>query len=197
MLRWFTAAVLLGIAAALLGGVRAPTRAVTGTPVLVAARDLSPGRTLGGGDVRLRTVPRELVPKGALRGTAPAVGRTAAGPVRAGEVLTDVRLLGPGLTVAVGGTGAVAAPVRFADAGAVALLRPADRLDVVATATEQGSARATHTVAADVQVLSVPPARSGDPADGALVVLAASPHQARGLAHAEVSSRLSFTVRSH
>jgi Flp pilus assembly protein CpaB len=61
------------------------------------------------------------------------LGRLVAGPVRRGEPLTDVRLLGPSLLAAVArGPDVVAVPVRFADAGAAALLRPGDRVDVLA-----------------------------------------------------------------
>ena len=57
-------------------------------PVLVAARDLSPG-VLRPGD--LRTVPMPDPPDGALR--TGATGRVLAAPMRRGEPLTDARLL--------------------------------------------------------------------------------------------------------
>ena len=53
-----------------------------------------------------------------------------AGPVRAGEPLTDVRLVGASLAAAY--PGAVAVPVRLPDAGMAALLRVGDRIDLVA-----------------------------------------------------------------
>jgi len=42
-------------------------------------------------------LPRALVPAGALLLDEAALGRLVAGPVRRGEPLTDVRLLGAGL----------------------------------------------------------------------------------------------------
>jgi pilus assembly protein CpaB len=102
--------------------------------VLAAARDLAPGVALALPDLARVALPAAAVPTGALRPGAAVLGRLVAGPVRRGEPLTDVRLLGPPLVAAVaGGADAVAVPVRFADAGAVALLHPGDRIDVLAT----------------------------------------------------------------
>ncbi|MCW2500946.1 MAG: pilus assembly protein CpaB, partial [Frankiales bacterium] len=63
-------------------------------PVLAAARDLAPGTPLVAADVVVVALPRSVVPQGVLPATARAVGRAGAGPVRRGEALTDVRLLG-------------------------------------------------------------------------------------------------------
>ncbi|RIQ22326.1 RcpC/CpaB family pilus assembly protein, partial [Jiangella rhizosphaerae] len=109
----------------------------------------------------------------------------------AGEPITDRRLLGPGL---LDGWGAdvVAAPVRVADTGAAGYLRPGDRIDLLATALD-GAAH-TDVVAADVPVLAVPAAGEATLAEGALLLVAATPDQAAGLAAAAVTSRLSFTI---
>ncbi|MGW7618225.1 hypothetical protein ACWGLG_20750 [Streptomyces antimycoticus] len=65
----------------------------------------------------------------------------------------------------------VSAPVRIADAAAVRLLHPGDRVDVLATplpdATRTGSSGATaRVVARGVRVAEVPGSRSGSAADG-------------------------------
>ncbi|WP_342786816.1 RcpC/CpaB family pilus assembly protein [Streptomyces qinzhouensis] len=128
-----------------------------------------------------------------------------------------------------GGTGAVgaagppvrmvSAPVRIADAETVRLLRPGDRVDVIATSGppwEPGPgsgpgprARAgegpddgadeARVVVAGVRVTSVPepPEPSGVPADeggGALVVLSVPRASAAELAGAAATSRLTVTV---
>lgn len=54
------------------------------------------------------------------------------------------------------GIGDVALPIRFPDAGAVALLRVGDRIDLVATGPEEDAAE---VVATDVPVLALPTGR--------------------------------------
>ena len=118
------------------------------------------------------------------------MGRAVTCSVRRGELLTDARRLGAGLLQ---GRGLVAAPVRLADPETLALLHAGDHVDVLATPTSSDSAVASATtVAANVQVLAVPPVQDG--ADGGLVVLAATPATAARLAAAAVGARLSVTV---
>lgn len=160
------------------------------TDVLVAAHDLAPGRPLTAEDLRTVAVPTTLLPQGALTDSGTALGRSVGGPVRRGEALTDVRLLGSGLLRA---PGLVAVPVRLADAATAALLRAGDRIDVLAAATGgDAPARAT-AVAVGVQVLAVPAAQEG--AEGGLLIVAATPETAARLAAAAVTSRLSVTVQ--
>jgi Flp pilus assembly protein CpaB len=163
--------------------------AATTLRVVAAARELAPGAPLTTDDLTTVAVPKALVPRGALTDVDAAVGRAVAGPVHAGETLTDVRLLGSGLLQ---GKGLVAAPVRLADPATVALLHAGDRVDVLAAPTNTPTASAT-TVAAGVQVLAVPTTQDAG-ADGALVVVAATPDTAARLAAAAVGSRLSITV---
>lgn len=157
--------------------------------VVAAAHDLTPGAPLTSDDLTTVAVPATLVPKGALTDVDAAVGRAVAGPVRGGEALTDVRLLGAGLLT---GTGLVAVPVRLADRASAALLHAGDRVDVLAAATGGDDPNASAlVVASGVQVLSVP---ATDDGDGALVVVAATPAVASRLAAAAVGSRLSVVV---
>ncbi|SEF16850.1 Flp pilus assembly protein CpaB [Jiangella alba] len=158
--------------------------------VVVAARDLPGGAVLADDDLTVAALPPDVVPGGSV-GRAEAAGALLAAPVRAGEPITDRRLLGPGLLEG-WGDDVVATPVRVADAGAVGQLRPGDRIDLLAT-TLDGAAR-TDVVAADVPVLMVPAAGDGGLVEGALVLVAATPDQAAGLATAAVTSRLSFIV---
>lgn len=158
--------------------------------VVVAARDLPGGAVLTGADLTSAGFPAESVPAGAVTVDA-AEGALLAAPVRAGEPITDRRILGPGL-LAGWGPDVVAAPVRVADAGAAGYLRPGDRIDLLATALD-GSA-GTQIVAADVPVLALPAAGDTALAEGALVLVAATADQAAGLAAAAVATRLSFTV---
>jgi Flp pilus assembly protein CpaB len=205
------AALLAGLA--MLAGIVAvrPPAAATVT-VLVAARDLAAGAPLTLADLRSAALPPGAVPEGALRPGAAVLGRLVAGPVRRGEPLTDVRVLGPALLAAVArGPDVVAVPVRFADAGAVALLRPGDRIDVLASppaapavaaaagAGVAGPAGAAgpeaRVVAADVVVL-VAPEEATSLGDGALVMVACSTAVARALAGAAAAERLSPALRA-
>ena len=105
-----------------------------------------------------------------------------AAPVRRGEVLTDVRLVGPALADAV--PGETVLPVRLPDAGMATLLRAGDEVDLVATDPGTGD---TAVVARDVTVLATPTGVPDGPAGGsggALVVVSASPTEAIAIASA-------------
>ena len=197
-----------------------PTFAPTPVPgrlVLTAARDLAAGTALTAADLAPVTLPRALVPTGALATDGAALGRLLAGPVRRGEPLTDVRLLGASLLGAGGVRGLVGAPVRLADGAVAGLLHAGDHVVVLAAATsEAGGAAAagavggssttppsgptagagTHpaavVVAAAALVLAVPGA--GGDGDGSLVLLAVPPLTAARLAAAAITSRLSVTM---
>lgn len=156
--------------------------------VLAVVRDLDGGQVLQADEVEQVEVPGHLVPVGALTRSADAVGRIVAGPVRAGESLTDVRLLGPGLLP----PGAqVAVPVRVAEPATAALVRTGDVVDVLSAAPD-GSA-AARTVVSSVRVLSVPLA-GDDLGEGALLVVAARRGEAADLAAAAVTGTLSVVV---
>lgn len=177
-------------AAAVLVGLEAvsPAPAETRT-VVVAARDLPGGAVLAHSDLARAELPPETVPRGVVTASR-AVGRTTAAPVRAGEPLTDVRLVGGDLLA--GYPARVAAPVRIADAGAVRLLRVGDLVDVLA-ADPQGHAGAT-VVAARAPVVALPRGGGNALASGGLVVLAVDEDTAAGLATAGVTRYLSLVI---
>ena len=192
--RLLTAGLLAGSVAFALHALAPPPP--PGVRVVVAARDVAPGATLQPRDVRVVSRPAGSIPQGALRTASQATRRAVVSAVRRGEVLTDVRLVGPASLRGLA-PGLVAAPVRVADAEAVALLAAGDHVDVLA-ATVDGGAEA-RLVAAGVRVLTVPrPASTGFGAalgDGALLLLATSPPTAARLAAAAVTDRLSVVVR--
>ena len=103
------------------------------------------------------------------------VGQVLAAPLRSGEPVTDVRLVGPELTA--GQPGLVAVPVRLPDPGMVALLDVGDRIDLLATDPQEGGAS---VVATDVPVLAIPAAddrTSASGLPGRLVVVGAEAAQ--------------------
>lgn len=175
----------------------APDRTVT---VLTAAHDLRGGSRLSASDLTTAPLPPEVVPDGAVRAGDSPVGRVLAAPMRAGEPLTDRRLVGRSLLASYGAH-VVGATVRLADAGTIALLRAGDHVDVLAASTEAGEAdEPAREVARDVTVLTVPRPEASTPSgsgliEGGLVVLAVRPGTAADLARAQVTSRLSAVLR--
>jgi pilus assembly protein CpaB len=168
-------------------------RSPPGAPVVVAARDLSAGTVLRPGDVRLVRIDQRLVPVGADTSVATVQGRSIAGPMRAGEPLTDRRLVGRALVLGYPGD-VVAAPVRIQDADAVALLRVGDRVDVYSATGDQSEP--ARRVVSDAPVVTLPaPDSGGDTHAGALVVLAVSRAEAAMLAQASATTQLSVSLR--
>jgi Flp pilus assembly protein CpaB len=156
-------------------------------PVPTVVRDLPAGTTL---------TARDVVTVDYARGTAPSglasdpVGRVLAGPMRAGEAITDLRLVGAPLAAAYADD--VALPVRLPDAGMAGLLRVGDRIDLVAADPQGDEAR---LVASDVTVVALP-ASDDEEVSGALpgrlVVVAAPPEVRDGLVQAAVTGFLTF-----
>ena len=156
--------------------------------VLVAARDLPAGTVLAPGDLAPVPFAPDSVPDDLA---ASAAGRTLAAPLRRGEPVTDVRLVGPGL--ADGNPGVTAVPVRLPDAGMADLLAAGDRIDLVAADPQGAGAR---VVAAGVPVLAVPepsPDPSAGGVTGRLVVLGATDRaEVARIADAAVRDFLTF-----
>ncbi|WP_028643235.1 SAF domain-containing protein [Nocardioides sp. URHA0020] len=178
--RRLLAALLTAIAVAVgLHATMAPPPATV--RVLVASHDLPAGAVIGADDVRRVGFAPGSVPEGLARDPA---GRTLAGPLRAGEPLTDVRLVGPALID--GYPGLVAVPIRLPDAGMAGLLRVGDRIDLV-SADPQG--RAAEIVAVGVPVLALPdtPTEVGAAGlSGRLVVVGVAPREVARIADASV-----------
>ncbi|WP_306361065.1 RcpC/CpaB family pilus assembly protein [Nocardia sp. CC227C] len=209
VLRRLVAVGLLALAAVLaLRGDPADRR----TEVVVAARELPPGHTLGATDIR--TVGRETagLPEGFAGDPAAVLGATLTGAVRTGEILTDVRVVGPRLAAAAAGTpDARIVPIRLADAAVASVLRAGDRVDVVA-AEEEGpadhareerprrtagadTARPVRVLATDAAVVLVSGA-DGPRDSGAQVVLVALDAR-HATAVAAASLRTALTVVFH
>jgi Flp pilus assembly protein CpaB len=178
-------------AVAVLAGLQATSAPPPATrQVVVAARDLPGGTVLGRGDLTHADFSPDSVPDGVVTAAAEVAGRTTAAPLRAGEPLTDVRLVSNDLLA--GYPGRVAAPVRIADHGAVDLLEVGDRVDVLA-ADPQGRGPARR-VADRATVAALPRAQETSLVSGGLVVLAVDPDTAATLATVGVSHYLSLVI---
>ncbi|MGD9958129.1 SAF domain-containing protein [Nocardioides sp.] len=197
--RRLLAAVL--VAVAVLCGLRATAApAPPSDLVLTAAADLEAGTVLRPEDLTTTAFADGTAPDGASD-VAAAVGRTLAAPLRRGEPVTDVRLVGPGLLATQrGASGLVALPVRIPDADAVALLRVGDRINLLSTDPRGGG---TDTVAVSLTVLALPTAdasgsfgaaSAGGSTGGRLVVVGATPEMSELVADAAVKGYLSVTL---
>jgi Flp pilus assembly protein CpaB len=165
------------------------------TEIVVAARDLASGVELTADDVRLENRTAATVPEGAQSDVGAVVGATLAGPTRRGEVLTDVRVLGPRLAESVAGPDARIVPLPLADSALLDLVRPGDVVDVVAAGPEGGDADARPQLLATdavVVVVSEKPKGAGTGSDR--VVLVALPaHAANDVAAAALLQRVTLT----
>lgn len=153
------------------------------TAVLAAAHDLPGGAPLTARDVRTVRLPRDALPSGLVTRLD---DRVLAGPVRAGEPLTDARFVAPDLVRRLPGE-SVAYPVRIEDAEVAGLFRTGDRVDVLA-AGGTGAA----VVARSARILSLPPPT--DTARGALLVLGVGRETAGRIAAAAVNNRLAVVL---
>ncbi|GEM_PF-5015180 len=125
--RWAAA----GLAAAAVSGAIGLLRPAAATPptrqVVVASHRLAAGAVLTPGDLATRSYPVDLAPGGSRDNPAALVGRSVAGPVGPGEILTDGRLVGTALLAGLP-DGTVALPLA-ASAASTAVVRPGVRVD--------------------------------------------------------------------
>lgn len=192
---------LAGVLAALACGVAVeaylPPDART-VSVVTAGADLPAGHVLGPGDLRVASLPAAADPPGSFAAGAAVTGKRLAVPLRAGSVLTDSFLVGPGL-LAGSPAGTSAVPLRAADPAVTGLLSPGVLVDVMlAPGDNFDGAAAASLLAAGVPVLWI----GGDAPDGGgswpgsaetdagLVVVAARGQDAAALAGASERGNL-------
>ncbi|MPY96908.1 MAG: hypothetical protein GEU97_02735 [Actinophytocola sp.] len=182
------------------------------SPVVVTARDVPTGTTLRTADVTLARLPPDAVPTGALTTTDAAVGAMLAGSARAGEPLTDARLVSGGVPAGgssggaePAGTGAddvttttddtATVPIRLSDVAITGLLRPGTRVDVITADPTSDEGR---VLASDATVVTVTaPDETSQPAarDGPLVLIALPADTATQVAAASLRQPVTVTLR--
>lgn len=171
--------------------VHAARPTATTRAVVVAAADLSAGQVLEADDVEIVRADPALVPDGAVDAAAPPLGRTLAAPIRAGEPLTDVRLVQPALLSGYE-PGTVLTTIRVFDPSAAALVQSGDVVDVVGT-DPRGNAGAA-VIAAGATVVARPASDTTRLGDGAPLVLAVDMSTALTLADAAVRQQLTVLL---
>lgn len=203
--RWAGAA-LVGVSVVLVLGTLAPPPPPT-VSVTTAADDLAAGTVLATEHVETRQVDVKAATS-APTGAGQLLGRVLASPVTAGEQLSESRLLGEELLV---GTppGTVALPVRVADPGAATLVSAGNRIDLLATVPSDDGYTVRQVGSNLVVLLAGAPAEGGEstgigPLSGAgagddplggLIVVAASPAQARSVVAGAAQSPLWLVMR--
>ena len=166
------------------------------TEVVVATRDLASGVELTADDVRLENRTAATVPDGSQSDVGAAIGATLAGPARRGEVLTDVRVLGPRLAESVAGPDARIVALPLADSALLDLVRPGDVVDVLSAGTDSpdGAETQPQLVATDAVVVMVSEKSKGAGNGSDRVVLVALPaHAANHVAAAALVQRVTLT----
>jgi Flp pilus assembly protein CpaB len=165
------------------------------TEIVVATRDLASGVELTADDVRLESRTAATVPDGSQSDVGAVIGATLAGPARRGEVLTDVRVLGPRLAESVAGPDARIVPLPLADSALLDLVRPGDVVDVLAAGADGGGSDAgSQLIATDAVVVLVSEKPKGAGSGSDRVVLVALPgHAANDVAAAALLQTVTLT----
>ncbi|WP_187774312.1 SAF domain-containing protein [Lolliginicoccus suaedae] len=161
------------------------------TLATIALRGISAGEEFTSANVALRAVDATSLAASSLVTPDEAFDSRAATPIRAGEIITDARLLTPRIVDETShATGARAVPVRLSDPAVTSLLQPGDRVDVVAV--PPGSTQPASVLATDAAVLFT--SSAGD-AGGALAVLALGPTDAVAVAAHAAQGIVTVTLR--
>ncbi|QCH22715.1 flagellar basal body P-ring biosynthesis protein FlgA [Mycobacteroides salmoniphilum] len=198
MARRLAAAILVLFAAVL---AFRPDPASDRTDVVVAVHDLLPGTILTGDDVRLEKRSTTILPEGASTNTGTVVGATLAGPVRRGEMLTDLRVLSPRLAESAAGGDARIVPVPLDDAATLDMIRTGDIVDILTVADHgPGAPDATPPEAAvlatgAVVVLVSPKPATKGVGTQRVVMVALPPQQANRVAAIALVQAVTLTLR--
>jgi Flp pilus assembly protein CpaB len=161
-----------------------------GNTVLVARHDLRSGHVITAADLRTTTVPPTARPSHSLdRGAA--IGRRVAGPMRAGEAMTDYRVLQDGALSGYADD-AVLTTIRVDRADGLTGLHVGDRIDVIAVDPD-GESKA-QVVARAVEVATLPP--SADDTEVVSVGIVTTEKIALALATAALEARFSVITSS-
>lgn len=174
------------------------TRTDRGAAVVVAARDLPIGTTLGPDDVRVTRWPPGLAPSQALTTAQAASGRRLSTPLAKGEPVTLTRVVGSELTAGLGADQVASTVATAADVSA--LVHPGDRVDLLAAPADGSETNASglpaSVVARDARVLAVLARTAEDATTGTTLIVATSRSNALVLASASGSRILAVLGRS-
>lgn len=165
--RFALAAALFGLAASVTVHLLRPPPPPT-IDVAVTARPVAAGTAFTRDDVVVRSVAADLAPPGALHTVRSLLGRAAVVGLPAGAPLHATLVSDDGVSAAAP-HGTVVVPVRLSDDAVAALLRPGDRIDLLAGTTSGSEPDgAPRYLARGALVLPVPAGREPEAAGGLL-----------------------------
>ena len=160
--------------------------------VVVASRDISPGVELTADDVHVDLVPTDPLPDGALDDLQAVIGDVPAGPIRRGEVITDVRVLDSRLAEATAGPNARIVPLHLTDQALLDLVRAGDVVDVLAAPTGD-NARPQVVASGAVVVMVSPKPKSPTSGDDRIILVALPADTANAVAAATLADAVTVT----
>ena len=159
--------------------------------VAVAAHDLEPGRALTADDVTAVELDPALVPDGTYSPADAPFGRVVAGPVRSGEPVTDVAVVGPDFAAGLP-AGHVLTTVSVRTPADI-LVQPGDLVRVVATDPRATTSEVVSDAATVVVVPETDPATRTE-VGATMVVLGVPEDEALGLTAASTAQVLDLLV---
>jgi pilus assembly protein CpaB len=175
--------------------------------VVAAAHDLVIGKRIQAEDLKLLSLDRKDLPKGAFLKSSDLIGRAPATPISAGEVLLNAKLAakgsGEGLTALIEpGMRAVSVQVNEIS-GVSGFIQPGTRVDVLFTRVFSNGDAATTTILQNVKVIAygrqLDPSAKPDPRDTARVTVATvlvTQDQAQKLVLAGQRGRIQLVLRN-
>ena len=171
--------------------------------VLVARNDIPVAATLTATDVKMESVPRSIIPRGALTELKAVEGRGVAASIAQGEIVTDGRLtpkgVGGGLQAMVQeGYRAVTVKVNEV-VGVAGFIVPGSHVDVLVTIRQENAA-GTRIILQDIKVLAAGPYLEKDkdnkPITVNAVTLEVKPDQAEMISHAQNEGEIRLAMRN-
>lgn len=175
--------------------------------VVAAARDLAIGKRIQTEDLRLLSLDRKDLPRGAFLKTGDVIDRAVATPISAGELLLSAKLAakgsGEGLTALIEpGMRAVSVQVNEIS-GVSGFIQPGTRVDVLFTRVFQNGDAATTTILQNVKVIAygrqLDPSAKIDPRDTTrptVATLLVTQQEAQKVVLAEQRGRIQLVLRN-
>src|SRR5262245_23917312 len=174
--------------------------------IVAAAKDVPTGKRLELPDVKLISIDRKDLPKGAFQKTSDVVDRSVAVPISTSEPVLSSKLTGrgsgEGLTALIEpGTRAVSVQVNEIS-GVSGFIQPGTRVDVLFTRIFSNGDAATTTILQNVRVIAygrqLDPAAKVDPRDAkpTVATLLVTQEQAERLVLAEQRGRIQLVLRN-
>lgn len=158
----------------------------------MAARDIGPGVELTEEDVRVDLVASTSLPDGFLSELDVVLGDVPAGPIRRGEVITDVRVLDSRLAEVAAGPDARIVPLHLTDPALLDLVRAGDVVDVLA-APSDGAIRPQVVASGAVVVMVSPKPKSPSSGDDRVILVALPADTANAVAAATLTDAVTLT----